>query len=257
MGDNAGARALAPGTAGVECGPRGLPSRPRETQALLTRGPQRFRGPKSGPSTLPPTATVRAHGLQGWAPRGRRGFPRPELALPPAHARPPTPGARTPSPGGGRGGPARPPTRPRRDYEARRPPLRARGACRELWCGRRGERARRACAPAARGLRRPAGRARRRPPRPSSLPPPPARRPPPAPAPRRAALSPRPPAATDVYGEALGVLQVAEDPVGRQRDALVQAVPAAPAAARPALRHFGCARPASSAMEIYAHIFDC
>lgn len=65
------------------------------------------------------------------------------------------------------------------------------------------------------------------------------------------------PAATYVYGEALGVLQVAEDLVGGQRDALVQAVPAAPAAARSTLRHFESARPASSAMEIYAHIFDC
>ena len=46
------------------------------------------------------------------------------------------------------------------------------------------------------------------------------------------------PAATYVYGEALGVLQVAEDLVGGQRDALVQAVPAAPAAARSTLRHF-------------------
>jgi hypothetical protein len=62
---------------------------------------------------------------------------------------------------------------------------------------------------------------------------------------------------TYINGEALGVLQVAEDLVGGQRDALVQTVPAAPAATRSTLRHFESARPASSAMEIYAHIIDC
>lgn len=63
--------------------------------------------------------------------------------------------------------------------------------------------------------------------------------------------------ATYIDGEALGVLQVAEDLVGGQCDALVQTVPAAPAATRSTLRHFESARPASSAMEIYAHIIDC
>lgn len=63
---------------------------------------------------------------------------------------------------------------------------------------------------------------------------------------------------TDVYGEALGVLQVAEYLVGREGDALVQA--AADAASPAPLRHFGridplCARPSSLGMQIYAHMF--
>lgn len=59
----------------------------------------------------------------------------------------------------------------------------------------------------------------------------------PPPVPRRRPLPvglPRP--VTDVYGEALGVLQVAEDLVGREGDALVQA--AVTAAAPAPLRHF-------------------
>lgn len=63
--------------------------------------------------------------------------------------------------------------------------------------------------------------------------------------------------ATYINGEALGILQVAEDLVRWQRDALVQTVPAAPAATRSTLRHFESARLASSTMEIYAHIIDC
>lgn len=86
----------------------------------------------------------------------------------------------------------------------------------------------------------------------------PSRRPrwPPAPT-ALATLSSTGSVSTYINGEALGVLQVAEDLVGGQSDALVQTVPAAPAATRSTLRHFESARPASSAMEIYAHIIDC
>lgn len=85
----------------------------------------------------------------------------------------------------------------------------------------------------------------------------PSRRPrwPPAPTTLAARSSTRS-VATYINGEALGVLQVAEDLVGGQRDALVQAVPAAPAATCSTFRHFESAWPASSAMEIYAHIID-
>lgn len=141
-----------------------------------------------------------------------------------------------------------------RDYEARHAPRLPRGACRELQSGRPGQRRR----------RRPADYEARQAVRAGAHAPPfvlataPARRPcHPRPRHRAPPRSRRPPAATYVYGEAFGVLQVAEDLIGRQRDALVQAVPAAPAAALSTLRHFECAQPASSAMEIYAHIFDC
>lgn len=75
------------------------------------------------------------------------------------------------------------------------------------------------------------------------------------------AAAPPPPrgsgAVTDVDGEALGVLQVAEDLVGRQGDALVQtAVPAAPSPAP--LRHFERSpllAGGSFGMQMYAHRF--
>lgn len=67
------------------------------------------------------------------------------------------------------------------------------------------------------------------------------------------------PVVTDVDGEALGVLQVAEDLVRREGDALIQtAVPAAPSAAP--LRHFERyprSSPGLIGMQMYVHRFAC
>lgn len=66
--------------AGVECGPWGIPCRPRETRRLLTRGQQRFRGPTSGSSKLPPNDHRPRTG-----PAGLGSARPPEMGLPPVH----------------------------------------------------------------------------------------------------------------------------------------------------------------------------